>query len=220
MSRPGPAVTRIVLVRHGEARCNVDRVVGGPRGCSGLSELGIRQGEALRDRLAATAELAGAAALYSSVLPRARETAEIIAPAFGDLPVTEDCDLCELHPGECDGMTWAEFEECYGAPQDDPDRPLSPGGESLAVFLERIARVLRYLVAAHEGETVVAACHGGIVFGSLIRLLDLPLVGRPVSFEPTNAAITEWLRVGGRWRLVRYNDAAHLVGVPAGSAPA
>lgn len=207
-----------MLIRHGEARCNVERVVGGPKGCTGLSELGIRQAEALRDRLAATGELEEATALYSSVLPRACQTAGIIAPALGDLDVTADCDLCELHPGECDGMSWAEFEERYGAPEGDPHRPLSPGGESLTAFIERIDRVLRRLVAEHEGETVVAACHGGIVFGSVIHLLDLPLVGRPVSFDPTNAGITEWVRFEDRWRLVRYNDAAHLAGIAAGSA--
>ena len=203
-------LTRLVLVRHGEAQCNVDRVVGGPKGCTGLSKLGVRQAEALRDRLAVTGELADATALYSSVLPRALETAEIIAPAVGDLDVVEDCDLCELHPGECDGLRWDEFEERYGSPDGDPHRPLSPGGESLAVFLERIDKVLQRLVAEHQGETVVVSCHGGVVFGSLIRLLQLPMAGRPVSFEPTNTGVTEWLRVDSRWRLVRYNDAAHL----------
>jgi broad specificity phosphatase PhoE len=66
------------------------------------------------------------------------------------------------------------------------------------------------LAAQHGGDTVVVAGHGGIAFGSLIRLMDLPLAGRPVSFDPTNTGITEWLRVEGRWRLARYNDAAHL----------
>ena len=35
-----PDATRIVLVRHGEAVCNVSGVVGGARGCTGLTELG------------------------------------------------------------------------------------------------------------------------------------------------------------------------------------
>ena len=46
------AETRIVLVRHGESLAQERRVVGG-HGCTGLSDLGVRQVEALRDRLAA-----------------------------------------------------------------------------------------------------------------------------------------------------------------------
>ena len=44
--------TRLILIRHGESRTTVDRVIGGPRTCSGLSDLGRRQTERLRDRLA------------------------------------------------------------------------------------------------------------------------------------------------------------------------
>ena len=92
----------------------VDSIVGGHEGCRGLSDRGRRQVEALRDRLVATGELR-ADALYASVLPRAIQTAEILAPALGGLDVRQDCDLCEHHPGEGDGLTWAEFEERYRA---------------------------------------------------------------------------------------------------------
>jgi len=49
--------TRIVLVRHGESIVTVNRVLGGPRTCSGLSELGKLQAARLRDRIAQTQEL-------------------------------------------------------------------------------------------------------------------------------------------------------------------
>ncbi|HEX6476892.1 MAG TPA: histidine phosphatase family protein, partial [Acidimicrobiales bacterium] len=164
---PEPS-THLVLVRHGEADCNANGIVGGHRGCTGLSPLGVAQVEALRDRWEATGEMRHADALYASVLPRAIETAEIIAPALGDLEVTTDCDLCELHPGECDGMTWEEFSRRYPRPDFrlDPDRPLSPGGESWSGFLRRVDMTLRAVVDRHEGETVVVACHGGVVNGS------------------------------------------------------
>jgi broad specificity phosphatase PhoE len=57
--------------------------------------------------LSATGELGRVDALLASILPRAVETAELIAPALGLDPdsVDQDCDLCELHPGECDGMS-------------------------------------------------------------------------------------------------------------------
>ena len=49
--------TRLVLIRHGESNTTVARVLGGPRTCSGLSELGRRQAERLRDRIAEAGEL-------------------------------------------------------------------------------------------------------------------------------------------------------------------
>ena len=38
---------RVVLVRHGEGRANVDGVIAGLSGCKGLTELGQRQVETL-----------------------------------------------------------------------------------------------------------------------------------------------------------------------------
>jgi len=200
----------------------VDSVVGGHDGCRGLSERGRRQVEALRDRLAATGELR-ADALLASVLPRAVETAEILAPAFGDLGVEQDCDLCEQHPGEGDGLTWAEFEAKYRPEgwQFDPYEPLAPGGESVAEFNARVARALLRVAADHRGETVVIACHGGVVAASMIGFLSLPFHGGLTQLFSQNTSLTEWvLDVDGDdpehpapWRLLRYNDAAHLAGL-------
>ncbi len=72
--------TRVVLIRHGEAICNVAGVVGGHVGCTGLSPTGRRQAEALAARLMETGELADVTALYASVLTRALETAEHRVP--------------------------------------------------------------------------------------------------------------------------------------------
>ncbi len=202
---------RIVLVRHGESLCNLRRVVGGPKGCAGLSELGIRQVSLLRDRLAVTAELAGASALYSSVLARAVQTAEILAPALG-LSATADCALCELHPGDADGMSWEEFGRVYGEPDfaTDPDREFAPNGESWSEFLSRVGRSLRALADRHPGETVVVACHGGVIDGSLSVLLGLPPRGGLSGLASAYASMTEWSVRDGSWRLLRYNDAGHL----------
>jgi probable phosphoglycerate mutase len=207
--------TRLVLIRHGESRAAIDQVVGGVRGCTGLSEVGIEQCRRLRDRLALTGELGPVDGLLASVLPRAIETAELIAPALAFAPadITKDCDLCELHPGECDGMTWDEFRQAYGDPDmaNNPYTPLSPGGESLAEFHLRVGRTLTRLAAYYEGRTAVIASHGGVIYGSLVAFLGLPRFGRLAELNPDNASITEWSRpAGGRWRLVRYNDTAHL----------
>lgn len=212
--------TRLVLIRHGESRATVDKVVGGHRGCTGLSELGVRQAEALAGRLAATGEFGRVHALLTSILPRAIETAELIAPALGWRPdaVSQDCALCELHPGECDGMTWEQFGAVYGDPdmRANPFVALSPGGEGLAEFHLRAGRAVSRAVGDHPGQTVVIVCHGGIIGASMARYLDLPAFGRLVHLEIDNTSITEWLVPAAgpdRPALVRFNDSAHLAGL-------
>ena len=216
-------MTRIVLVRHGEAQSAVDGVVGGENGCTGLSELGRRQAMALRDRLARTGELPDVDALYASHLARAIETAEIIAPALDDPPVKPERELREFDAGEqADGMTWEEYERRYPRDPWDAYRGRSPGAESWAAFSLRIGAALRDLAERHRGETVVVACHGGVVEQSVVALLGLAHHGELVTFDVANTSITEWLRPDpdqpwwrppGRWRLIRLNDAAHLADV-------
>jgi len=208
--------TRVVLVRHGEAQCHVDQIVGGVKGCTGLSDLGRRQAAALRDRLASSGELAGADVLYSSTLPRATETAELIAPALGGLAVKQDEDLCELHPGQADGITWEDFRERYlwpGGRDTSFYQPMAPGAESWAVFSARVGSVLTRLASDHAGETVVIACHGGVIENSFRALGHLSLSPQYL-LRIDNTSITEWERPRGtqerRWTLVRFNDAAHL----------
>jgi probable phosphoglycerate mutase len=212
--------TRLVLIRHGESRSTVDQVVGGHEGCTGLSERGRAQAEALAARLDATGELGDATVLLTSILPRAVETAEIIAPALGGLVAKQDCDLCEIHPGEADGLTWEEFRNRY-VPPDTPRnlyRAWSPGGESWAVFTARVGAALGDVASRHQGETVVVVCHGGVIEGSFAAFGNQPL-RRPFDVSIENTSITEW-RWGEsspygpsgelRWKLVRFNDSAHL----------
>ena len=101
---------------------------------------GAQQVERLRDRLASTGELAEAVALYSSLMPRAIETAEILAPALGGLEVRSECDFCEGHPGEADGLTWAELDERYPVESGwDGNTKRAPGWETWVEMGDRIA---------------------------------------------------------------------------------
>ncbi|MDP8953449.1 MAG: histidine phosphatase family protein [Actinomycetota bacterium] len=208
-------LTRLVLIRHGESQVTVDSVVGGPKTCSGLSPHGRRQAEALARRLRRTGELADLDVLVASTLPRAVETAEIVAPVVGGPAVEQHGDLCELHPGEADGITWEEFRRRYTWPGDTRDfyRPMAPGAESWAAFSTRVGQALTRLADAHECRTVVAACHGGVIEQSFAVLGELPL-GRGFHLRIENTSITEWERAPHgperRWTLVRFNDAAHL----------
>jgi probable phosphoglycerate mutase len=216
---PAPGATRVVLVRHGEAECNVTRIVGGVLGCKGLTDLGRRQVAALAARLAVTGELDSASVLYSSVLPRAAETADLLQPVLGGgtLPAAlQQCDLCELHPGQADGMTWQEVIDTFGIPEwdTDPDAPIAPGGESWLNFTERASEAVHALAERHPGELVVAAVHAGVIEATMIRFLQIPPeVYRRGWVRIRHASLTEWEWVSAesRWILLRFNDAA---GVP------
>jgi probable phosphoglycerate mutase len=220
---PVPGATRVVLVRHGEAECNLNRVVGGRKGCTGLTDLGRRQVAALADRLYESGELRAATTLYSSVLPRAVETAErlraVVGPGPAALgPVVERCDLCELHPGESDGMSWDQVVEVLGVPDwdRDPDVPIAPGGESWSGFIVRAADAVRGLARRHPGELVVAAVHAGVIEASMISFLGVPSeVYRRGWVHIVHASMTEFAWVPGedRWILMRFNDAC---GIPSG----
>lgn len=213
--------TRIVLVRHGESRAQELGILGGHSGCQGLSSLGRSQAEALRDRLLETAELAGASALYASVMPRAIETAQILSPALGGLELRSECDFCEGHPGEADGLTWTELDERFPSIEWGADSRRAPGWETWREMGERVTAALTGLVARHPGETVVVACHGGVVVHSMLHFLSLDEVATESRawISPNNTSITEWRFASNPYQkgtlpveLVRFNDFAHLAG--------
>lgn len=191
-------------------------MIGGHRTCSGLSELGRLQAERLRERWSATGEIT-ADALIASHYARARETAEIIAPAVGDLEVIEDDGFGEHDPGpECDGMGFDEYLERYGAGwwEGDPFGMSFPGGETVAAFQFRIGQAIRRTTEKYPEQTVVVVCHGGVVDAALRLALKSPGTGA-YEIHTLNTSITELHLVkDNHWRLIRYNDVAHLAGLP------
>jgi broad specificity phosphatase PhoE len=207
---------RLVLVRHGDAYAGFHGVIGGPNGCSGLTSLGRRQAEALRDHLAATGRVRADAFLVS-LIPRAIETAEIIAPGLGlDAPARE-CDLCEIHTGEADGLEWAEWATRFGSfdMEAEPDRIFAPAGESWNGFHERVHRMLQRVAEEYAGQTVVAVCHAGVITASLRVLLGVPHSGTGAQIRPTNTGLTEWEHDAAtdRWTLHSFNETDHLLRV-------
>ncbi len=209
-------MTHLYLIRHGEAVANVEPIIGGMKGDVGLTPRGVLQAEALRDRLAITREIA-ADVLIASPLARARQTAEIIAPALG-LPIEFDDDVQELLVGEADGLHVNEFKAKYGLPnmRTDPFRPIAPGGEFWAQFVLRVAVTLDRIAREHEEQTVVIVCHGGVIDGSFLCFFGLNTLTVPnAELRTHNTAITHWergVRDDGtpRWRLWSYNDDFHL----------
>jgi broad specificity phosphatase PhoE len=212
----GAGMTMLTLIRHAHPQAAITGVVAGPKGDTGLSDLGRRQAAALRDRLMALGFTTDV--VLTSILPRAVETARILAPALGEPEIEQDCDLCELHPGDADGIPWDEYRARYNVvPYETPDKPFSPGGESLRELEQRATRVLADVTARHPDERVTIVSHGGFISAACLQLLGARLtVPRGFLLSPAHTSMTTWTTSTereGLWRLERYNDAAHLEGL-------
>ncbi len=213
-------MTHLYIIRHGQAQSAVEERVAGIKGDTGLSKLGVEQATRLRDRLLATKEIK-ADVFIASNIPRARQTAEIIAPAIG-LPLLLDEEVQELRPGEADGLRVKEYQERYPRYWRDtnPFAELSPGGESWPEFVLRASRSLERITTEHAGKTIVLVCHGGIIQSSFLYFFGSPIVVTPavIEFETKNTSITHWERGNfyikdptiERWRLICHNDDFHL----------
>ncbi|WP_436794883.1 histidine phosphatase family protein [Actinospongicola halichondriae] len=213
------SLTRLILVRHGESAAQAGGFLAGHEACSGLSDLGRSQAAALADRLS-SGELGPVAALYASEMERAIETASIIGPAIGHAEPRIDCGVCELHPGDADGLTWAEIEERWPTRFGtgwDPNWHQIANAESWGGMRDRVSGSLARIAAAHAGETVVVACHGGVIAHAMQHHLGIATDADVAWLVATNTSMTEfvldetladWRQ--GRWGIARFNDAAHV----------
>ncbi len=151
------APTRFLLLRHGQTELSVQRRYSG-RGNPALTEVGRRQAEAAAQFLA---QKGGIAAVITSPLQRAYDTATAAAKALG-LDVTVDEDLIETDFGAWEGLTFGE------AAERDPElhrrwlRDTSvkpPDGESFDSVANRVRRAQRRIIAEHGGDTVLVVSH-------------------------------------------------------------
>lgn len=207
-------MTHLYIIRHGQAISAVQRTVGNTR----LSPLGILQAERLRDRLAATGEIA-ADVLIASTMLRARHTAEIVAPALG-LPIIFDSEIEEWRdPEEAEGQSEARYGAAFrDAPHDQkPFIHTFPSAESWTEFMLRACTALNRITQEHEGKTIVLICHGGIVDASFLFFFGLSTLQLPQAFFNTrNTSITHWRKTSyidmfpDTWVLQKYNDTMHL----------
>ncbi len=205
-------MTQLYLIRHGETLGAIHDIIGD----TALSPLGIQQAERLRDRLATTGEIA-ADVLISSTLKRARQTAEILAPAL-KLPILFDDEVHELRDGAADGMSEKEYRAKYGTVnfRETPFRQVAPAGENWGQFVLRVSTALDRILRQYEGKTIVIVCHGGVIGISFLYFFGINTVQYPrTGFDTSNTSITHWRKTTyadrpPRWRLIRYNDDMHL----------
>ncbi len=202
----------ILLIRHGESEGNASGVIQG-RLDVGLTALGRQQAGQTAEALAyAEPPIEG---VVSSVLQRARMTADIIAERLG-IPVELDEDLVEYDHGELSGLTRQQIGERFPhlsqsgiAVTRDGTWPSIPGEEGRDVLFARAQRALERLQA--DGRNVAVVTHGGFINAACHAVLGLDYVNKPQGFRSGNAGVSE-IRLDrqGRPILHRHNDACHL----------
>jgi broad specificity phosphatase PhoE len=164
-------VTTFLLIRHAHWQ-GVGRILAGRTPGIGLSP----EGAAEADRLAGALASLPVAAVYTSPLDRARETAEPIAGRLR-LEPREAPGLLELDFGRWTGRAISEIE-------DDPDwhrfnreraTARIPGGETMSEAVARARAALAEIAGGWGDRLVVAVSHGDIIRGVLTEALGLPL---------------------------------------------
>ena len=150
-------MTTILLARHGETDWNRE---GRFQGFADppLNDIGRAQAAGLAAELA-DVELA---AVYSSPLRRAFETAELLAAPHRLAPVAVEA-LREVDVGSWQALTREEVEARF---PEQLARWLDYGqgwqdGESYEEMARRVVAALLQLAAAHDGERILAVTHGG-----------------------------------------------------------
>lgn len=170
----------IYLVRHGETAGNATRTLQFPD--TPLSERGLAQAARVAARLASV----GAAAILASDHLRAAETAESVAAASG-LTIAWEPLLGERNFGELRGRRFADLDFDPMGPDYAP-----VGGESWAVFDDRVGRAFAAVIAARArlDRPLIVVSHGLMLRQMLRHHFRLPAgVALPDALGNTSVTI-------------------------------
>lgn len=200
--------TSLLLIRHAETVWNREGRMQGHQD-SPLSEMGSKQAEALGRRLRPLRF----DAVYSSDSQRCLRTARI-ALDNPNAPLRMKPLLRERNLGDWEGRLWREIvdetpENARTYKNSGDFRP--PNGETFAELQERVRGVLVEISDAHRGGSALVFSSGGTIRAAVFSLLNLP-AERWATFATWNTGITRLDRRDENWRLIRYNDTAHLAG--------
>ena len=178
----------LIFVRHGQY--SVDD---GGR----LTDLGREQARLTGSWLAQHLDETNVDSMWSSTLPRARETASIIARDFLGKKTTAQS---KVRPTSvlCEGM----YSKVKGYD--------IPAEERQADRLRADAAYTRFFKTSRTDRLELVVCHGNLIRYLVCRAIDVP-VARWTRMNSNHCAITRMLiRDTGAVRVVSYNETAHL----------
>ena len=164
--------TLVLFVRHGTTPTTGKVLPGRARGLH-LSERGREQAQRAAERIA---EVGKIAAVYSSPLERARETAAPIAR------ITKNTTRIERGLIECDFGAWTgqSLRRLMKKPewsqvQRSPSTFRFPAGESFVEMQTRMVSAVDAIRRRHPGRTVVCVSHADTIKAAVAHAAGTPL---------------------------------------------
>lgn len=172
----------LLLVRHGQYDAD---------GGGALTPLGREQAAITGGWLATHLEGRRVDALWSSTLPRARETAGIIATSIGPSKVRPVSVLKEGIYSSLKGFDISPEDRVADRKRAD-------------------AAYARFFRISRSDRLDIVVCHGNLIRYLVCRAIDVP-VGRWTRMNSHHCSLTRILiRDTGAIRVVSYNETAHL----------
>lgn len=205
-------VTYLILVRHGATEANEQRpyILQGDAVDLNLSEAGRRQARAVGEFLANYP----LAAVHTSTLKRAIETAEAIA-GHHQLEVETHPEFKEADVGSWEGLDWGTIMERYPEEHarffENPAVNPYLGGESYNDVHTRASSKLGELIGRYRGKAFAVVAHNVVN-----RALLAPLLGIDMRFAKEIAQANTGVNIlkhdGERTKVVTLNSFFHLEG--------
>jgi probable phosphoglycerate mutase len=202
-------MVRIILVRHGETKWNIEGRYQGQEDTE-LSERGLEQGRKLAEGLRQVA----IDRCISSPLQRSYMTAKFCADLHG-LPVATDRRLEEINHGAWEGQLADEIQAQYPVEfaqwHSTPEVVKMPGqgGEALEDVRRRARAAFDEYAQKYDGETVLVAAHDAVN-----KVIICDLMGCAMSHfwqvKQDNTCINVMEYRDGIWRLVLLNSTNHM----------
>jgi alpha-ribazole phosphatase len=176
-------MTQLCLIRHGQTDWNLEGRYQGQSDVP-LNEKGFEQARSLVGQL----DGRSFAAIFSSDLMRARQTAEHIAKDLG-LTVQIEPRLREINQGEWEGVLVddikARYAEIWSQRTMDPANVRPPGGETVREVAERVSAALDDISRLFPNGQVLIVSHGLSIATAICRDKGIP-VGQAYTVIPEN----------------------------------
>jgi broad specificity phosphatase PhoE len=205
------SATTVLLIRHAHTdalgRCLSGRSDGVPLSTEGRTQAD-RLGRALASR--------PLAAIYTSPLDRAVQTAEALA-RYQTLAVSQVAELLEIDFGGWTGQTFIDLDRDPAWQRFNASRSTAciPDGERLANVQARIVAAIRRLGTRHPGKTIALVSHADVLRVALLHYVGATLDDY-ARFDVAPASVTALSLTARETRVVFVN---RQPGVAASGAP-
>jgi probable phosphomutase (TIGR03848 family) len=200
-------MTTILLIRHATTDA-VGKFLAGRMEGVHLNTEGKTEAQHLARRLAHVK----LAAIYSSPLERAIETATPLADVLR-LTTTKSDDFLELDMGDWTNKTYSEVKEDarFGYFNTYRSGTLIPGGESMLNAQMRIVAGLQKLYKQHPDETVAVVSHADMIKAAVTYFAGIHLdLFHRIEISPASVSIIQMFEETARITLVNDTGAINV----------